>query len=235
MTAAELRYALLQRVGEIIGTSDTDTFFTDAEALVALNAAQNLFAFATLCLEAEGTLPVTSGTSAYAPATTLPYWILPLRVRDSSDAKIRPATMAELDALDPLWQTRTGTVSRYVNLGYDLLYVYKQATANLTVTYARSPVALALDADVPMIPEEHHQALVDGAIPLLRLKEGDGELAKTLPYFERFVAAIQLEAGRVRRRNVNFDHQPPELDKFDLSKLFKLRATMQRKEANSGG
>ncbi len=235
MTTAELRYALLQRVGEIVGASDADVFFTDAEALVALNAAQNLFAFATLCLEAEGTLSVTSGTSAYTPESTFPYWLLPLRVRNSSDAKIRPATLAELDALDPLWQTRTGTISRYVSVGYNLLYVYKQATASLTVTYARSPVALALDADIPMIPEEHHPAVVDGAIPLLRLKEGDGELSKTLPYFERFVAAIQIEAGRVRRRNLNYDHQPPELDKFDLSKLFKIRATMQRKEAVNVG
>ncbi len=229
MNLAELKTALLQRIGELYPNNATPVFFTDAEATTALNSSQRIFVFGTLCLEAEDTLTLGANTTWANAFDSFDNYLLPLRVRTSDDVRVRPARLSELDALDPEWSTRIALgearIERYAACGFGMLAFYKQheLDRNLTVTFARSATALADDADIPEVDEEYHDALVDLSMPLLRMKEGDSELTKTLPYFGRGVEAMKREAARVRVRNASYDHQPPELARFDLSKLIKPR------------
>ncbi len=162
--------------------------------------------------------------------TTYPDWILPLRIRVTGGAKLAPCTLAQLAALNRSWRKTTGVPERYSANGFDLLSLYKQPTSatSLDITYARSAVALVNSSDVPEIPTEHHPALIDGAIPILRAKEGGQEWQKVLPNWDRFLAAAKKMGDYVRARNQErgYDRMPMELARFDSSSLLKGMANV---------
>jgi hypothetical protein len=76
----------------------------------------------------------------------------------------------------------------------------------------------------PALPVEYHQSLIQGAIPLLRTKEGAQEWKKTLPLWDRYWDACRELAGQVRARNKEkgYDRFPLELARFDRSKLMEV-------------
>lgn len=201
-------------------------YYQPKEIGEALNCLQNLFAFLTLCFENTETFALaTDGTSSYHMLATYPDWILPLRVRIHGGAKLKVARLNDLAALDSSWRNTRGTPSRYAHNGFDLLSTYAQPSSatSLDITYAQSPVQIPNPATsptaTPSIPVEYHQALIDGAIPLLRAKEGGQEWQKTMSLWERYTSAVNKMAAYVRSRNIEqgYDRMPPELDRFDLS------------------
>lgn len=225
MTGAQLVQRTQEQIGEIVQSTDPSVFYNTTETLAAINSVQRLFCLLTLCLETSGTLAVVNPNNFYRVLDTFTDWILPLRVRRADGVKVKPSTLTELDALDPDWQTSVGTPERYACLGFDLFAVYKKPTvsANLTVTYARGPVALTTGG-TPEIPEEYHASLVDGAVPILRAKEGADELQKVIGRFGVFLAAATKHAAFVKQRNLSlrYDRVPFELERFDRSKLMQL-------------
>lgn len=229
MTVAQLVVRGLKGLDE----DDAGGFYTSTEVVDALNEAQRLFVLLTLCLETTGTLALTAGTCWYYLLTEFPSFLLPLRVRITGNgAKLRPQRLAELDALDPAWQATAGTPESYAQIGFSLFGVYKQPAdvgTSLDVTYAQCPTTMAIGA-TPQIPEEHHLALVDGALPILRMKEGGQEFAKTVPRFDRFLEAATSMANYVRARNLGqrYDRVPFEIEKFDRSKLIALAMKRER-------
>ena len=196
--------------------------YTPSEVLTALNQCQRLFCFFTLCLEATTTLQLT-GAAFYSMLTFISDWVCPLRFRNALGAKMRQARLVDLAALDGSWSVQAGTPIKYALLGFDLLAVYKQDSSVLSLTYARCPADLLFTTDTPEIPVRYHPSLQDGAITLLRTKEGAQEWQKTIPYWDRFQSAIQECAGQVRARNreQGYDYYPIELKRFDMSKVLK--------------
>lgn len=97
---------------------------------------------------------------------------------------------------------------------------YTTGTA-LIVTYARAPVALVNDTDIPEVPVRFCPNLVDYAIYRLRQGEGAQEFAKALPLLGTFLDAASHHAEYVRARNKGskYDTQPFELALFDRSDL----------------
>lgn len=221
MTTAELQSRTLKRIGDDPNIADpTLSYYRPSEVLTALNQAQRFFVLMTLCLETTATMQLT-GAAFYRMLTFYADWIVPLRVR-SSTRKIRPIRLVDLAALDVSWTTQLGTPQRYAHLGFDLMAMYKRDSSLLTVTYARSPVEMTA-ASTPEIPPENHQNLIDGAIVLLRLKEGQQEWQKVLPLWDRFMQAVQECAGYIRARNIEqgYDTYPVELKRFDQSKVLR--------------
>jgi hypothetical protein len=216
------------------------TYYPKAEIVLRLNEAERFFVLLTLGLET--TVPATvTGTppnTFFRMLTGIPDWIVPLRITTTAGAKIRPARLEDLNGLDPQWMTSVGTIKRYVALGVDLVGIYQQPASPtvLNVTYARAPVALVLDADVPEIPAEYHPKLVDYAVYGMRQGEGAQEFEKALPFFGSFMEGATHYAAYVRSRNLGsrYDKVPPELEKMDLSQLLKLRKDLmpERKVAN---
>jgi hypothetical protein len=92
---------------------------------------------------------------------------------------------------------------------------------NLTVTYARGPVKLVNDADVPEVPVRYCPVLVDYGIYRLRQVEGGGEFAKALLLLGSFLDGAQTHAEFVRARNKgsHYDAAPFELALYDRSDL----------------
>jgi hypothetical protein len=218
MTLDTLRTITLQRLDD--PTSGAGGYYGGPLVTAGLNWAQRLFQLLTLCLEKSDTLTLSSATTWYHVRTSISDWLLPLRA-EWSNAKVRPARLSELDALDTAWQGSTGTPERYAMLGEDLLAVYKQATGSLTLTYAYSPATLVLAADTPEIPVEYHSLLPHAAILYCRLIEGGQELAKVEGGLREFLAGANKMAQyvRARSRDKGYDTPPPELDRFDLSRL----------------
>jgi hypothetical protein len=220
-----MRGLVLQRVDESTTTPES---WTVAEVNAALNEGLQLFVLLTLCLEAKITFNLTANLVFYDPFAQISDWIVPLRVR-SNNVKVRPAKISELDALSSTWRTDTGaTVQRYGTRGFSLLYVNPApagAGQSLELTYAQSPAALALDTDVPAIPEEHHPALVNFAIYRLRQKLGGSEFAKGLALFAEFLASVQKMGALVRARSLGqrYDALPIEISRQDISRLVRTR------------
>lgn len=223
MIASDLQARTLLRLGEDPNAAAGNQYYTGTEVLAALNSAQRLMALLTLCLETNGTLSLTANTAFYSLLSVFPDLLLPLRIRMSSGVKLKPSRLSDFAALDASWSTTTGTPDRYALLGFDFLAVYMVPNGLLTstVTYARCPDAMALPGDVPEVPAEFHPALIDGAIPLLRVKEGGQELQKVMSMFDRFLDACQKLADYVRARNKEqgYDYMPVEIQRFDRSKL----------------
>ena len=223
----------LERLDEIDagGTAPSAVYYGGpGEVTAALNEAQRFFCLLTLALENTVTFTLDAGAGVfYHMRPVYPDWLLPLRVTLLSGTRVRPTRIADLDLYDSAWQTTTGTAPlRYAALGFDFLILYPQLSAEgaVNITYARAPVALASDTDIPEIPEQHHPDLVDYAICRLRMKEGGQEFAKTLPYFNRFLDGAQEYSKYVRARNIGsgYDKLPFEMELFDRSKLITLRA-----------
>src|SRR5512143_1198236 len=153
MTYAELRTRTLERLGE---EAAAPAYFTAQDATDALNWAQRLMVLLTLSLETTQNFTLTAATCWHDVRATLSDWLLPLRV-EYGGVKVRPARLAELDALAAAWQATAGDPERYACLGAEpvLLAVYKQLAAGgtLSITYARVPAALETQGS-PEIPEE---------------------------------------------------------------------------------
>jgi len=222
VTLAELRTVTLQRLGQDPTVSG---YFTGAMATAALNRSLRLFVLRSLCVERTDTYTLTAATTWSHVLTQLADFLLPLRL-EYSGARLRPARLSELDALDAGWQASAGNPERYSLAGLDLLAVYKQLAAGgtLTVIYAAAPTRMTGDAHVPEIPAEYHDDLVAGAIPLMRLAEGGQEMEKALPGLKRLLDGAAKLAGYVRQRSLDlrYDRLPAELERYDLSRMLAI-------------
>lgn len=226
MTASDLQGRLLERLGDTASGEYVLTgYYTPAEALNWLNAAQRIFVLLTLCLETTEPLLLAVNQAFYSMMGQFPDWLLPLRVRVAGGARLIPSRLSDLAALDSVWSASPGVPSRYALLGFDLLAVYQQplAAMSLNLTYARCPDLMVNAGDVPEIPAEYHPVLIEGAIPLLRAKEGGSEWKKTLSSWDVFMdAAGKLgEYVRARNKEQGYDREPVQLARFDRSKMLK--------------
>jgi hypothetical protein len=220
------------------------TYYPTAEIVARLNEAERFFILLTLGLEVTspwvvpGFVPGTQNTF-FRMLTVFPDWIVPLRITTAAGAKIRPARLEDLSCLDPQWIQSVGPLGRYVALGADLVGVYQQpaAATTLQVTYARAPVPLVNDLDVPEAPAEYHPKLVDYAVYGMRQGEGAQEFEKALPFFDSFMQGAIHYGKYVRSRNLGsrYDKVPFELEKFDRSQLLKLRKDLMPERRPSNG
>ncbi len=221
MTLSEMRTLTLQRAGQDPTASG---YFTGAMATAALNRSQRLFVLRSLCVERTGTYTLVAAATWSHVLTQFADFLLPLRL-EYSGARLRPARLSELDALNATWQSTAGDPERY-SLDGDLLAVYKQLAAggSLTAIYAAAPARLTGDADVPEIPAGYHEDLVAGAIPLMRLAEGGQELDKSLSGLKRLFDGAAKLAAYVRQRSLDlrYDRQPAELERYDLSRMLAM-------------
>jgi len=150
-------------------------------------------------------------------------------VTPPTDPKVYPISLSQLRLLDASWMTTMGAPVRYGVLGQDLFYCWKNPDVlgyKLSVTFARLPLPLVHDTDVPEILPADHQALVHGATVFCRLKEGGQELSKAMRddasiFFEAI--NTRARATRARGQAQRYDTLPAELDRFDISQLPSLR------------
>lgn len=204
------------------------TFYPVSELVAAINEGQRLFVFLTLCLETTLAWNAAPQSSPfYSLLTVFPDLIAPLRLMDGAGGKIRCSRLEDLTSLDAAWPATPGTPKRYARIGADLVALYPQpvSTALIQVTYARAPLALAADTDVPEIPASFHNELVNYAINRVRQVEGAAELEKTMPLLNSFLDAVQTcgEYVRARNRGNQYDIVPFEMSAFDRSQLLKVR------------
>lgn len=218
MILSDLQARTLDRVGE---DPNSPVFYTAADATAWLNAANRLFVLLTLCLESTGSLTIAANQAFYSVMGTFSDWLLPLRVRISGGAKLQPSRLADMAAANNAWSITQGPAERYALLGLDLLAIYKQQAATLSITYARCPATMANPGDSPESPAEFHPLLIDGAIPMMRAREGGQDWQKVMPMWNRFLDGAQQLGDYVRERNKEqgYDHLPVELRRFDRSKL----------------
>lgn len=235
---------LKTRISQRLDDSDPGTFYSPGDILEAINKAQRLFVVISLCLEKTGDLTITAVQPFYTPRTTLTDWLVPLKVTTKDpqqiaiNRRVKPATLHELDALDASWITRTHTTleypKRYCSMGFDFFAITPTPstgnTKTITITYAHEPAALTADANTPAIPAIYHPTLIDGAIWLLRLREGGQELANAMDNFQRFIAdALKMRNyTRARCQAQQYDLVPKEIALNDLSRMF--RVTLQRQQ-----
>jgi hypothetical protein len=226
MIASDLQDRLLERLGDTqTGEYVQVGYYTPAEALNWLNAVQRIFVLLTLCLETTEPFIVSPGAAFFHMMAEYPDWLLPLRVSVAGGSRVLPSRLSELAALDANWSSSAGVPARYGLVGFDLLAVYQQPVGevSLDLTYARCPDLMVNPDDEPEIPAEYQPELIEGAIPLLRAKEGGGELQKVMAAWDRFMDAAGKLAEYVRARNkeLGYDRMPAELRRFDRSKMLK--------------
>jgi hypothetical protein len=208
-------------------------YYPDSELGAALNEAQRLFCLLTLGLEITSPFAVPAAVPLLHMLPIFPDWIVPLRFSALAGAKVRPARLEDLGALDGNWLNSpvAGTPSRYAFTGGDLIAFYGQSTAQVTLncTYARAPVPLTIPTQVQEIPEEYAgPALVNYGIYRCRQGESGQELEKSMKYLGGFLDAATHYAAYVRARNAGsrYDNVPFELESFDRSKLLRLRVDL---------
>lgn len=230
MTVFTLQRRTLERLGDDPDADPALMHYTPTEVLALLNQCQRMFCLLTLCLETVANFQLTSA-ARYHMLDTFRDWIIPLRIRNASGARVRPARLADLAALDSSWSVRVGTPVRYAHTGFDLLSIYKQDSSLVPITYARSAIDLVstypADNNVePEIPERCHPTLIDGAIVLARTKEGMQEWQKVLPQWDRFMESAMELADKVRARcrEQGYDAAPVEINRADQSRFLNRKA-----------
>lgn len=231
MTLSDLQVRLLERV------DDDGSYYVAAETTHALNVAQRLFALLTLSIERTATFTLSAGQAFYtitgAPISITDF-LVPLKITVGG-ARVRPATIADLNLYDSSWRATPGTPEFYAQHGYALFAVTPQpagGATSLALTYAAVPAPLVSSGDVPEIAEEQQPLLLDFARFWLRAKEGGAEFQAELESFNRFLDGAQKYAAFVRARSKSqlYDKLPPDISKFDRSRFaFKLQKIAMRK------
>jgi hypothetical protein len=214
----ELRGRTLKRLDQ---DPAAPIYFSAQEVTNALNRGQRLFALITLCLEQIVTFDLTPGTAFYRMLATYPDFLLPLRVRNASGAKVMPATLADLDALDGAWTTDAGPASFYGCLGLDLLFV-KGSGGPLSITYARMPATLASDGDEAEIIDAYQPTLIDYATWRVRAKQGGQEFSRAIPYLKTFLDGAKAAAKDTLARAVAAGHDRTPFELKHYSKLLAI-------------
>lgn len=146
----------------------------------------------------------------------------------NTNPKLRPASLYEMAAADDSFLNTNGTPTQYGVLGWDFLFLNKRPALTgqkLLITYARSPVPLVNDGDVPKILDADHASLIDYGEWRLRANEGGQELASANARLTSYLDNAKERADQVRARSLSqrYDRQPFELESFDYSKLLKTR------------
>jgi hypothetical protein len=188
----------------------------------AINEGQELFSLLTLGLETTATLTIPAGNGPFIELRSYFHdYLCPLRLSNSG-GRVRPATLADLDAENDQWQATTGIPHRYASFGFNFACVTPQPATDTdhTFIYARSPLQLVYDA-FPEIPEEYHQSLVKYGIYRVKLKEGAQSLQRGINYLNSFLDDAQRYGAFVRGRSqsARYDTLPFELSLFDRSRL----------------
>jgi hypothetical protein len=229
MQLSDLETRVSQRLAE---GQTGPVFYPQSQIQGALNEGLRLWVLLTLGLEQVAQWTIPPNTTFFHMLAYLADWIVPLRITTASGAKIRPAKIQDLKALDQNWIASPLPAdtppSRYGRAGADLLWFYGQPSGAgivVNVTYARAPVTMASATDVPEMPIEYHPVLIGYAISALRQVEGGQEFAKTLAGLQDFFDAAKKYGNYVRARNrgSQYDVAPFELESFDVSTLLKLR------------
>ena len=207
--------------------------FTAHEATGVLNEAQELASLLTLCFETTADFTLTPGATFYALRAQLPDFLAPLRIMGPA-GRIRPATLADLDAENTDWQASPGTPRRYCSIGFGFLVVTPQPTETtiLRITYARAPLLLANDDSFPEMLEEYHQDLGDFGSYRIKLKEGAQSLSRAMEYLNRYLDRMTDlgEFVRSKSRAAQHDTLPFELKSFDRSTLAASLAKGKKKQ-----
>ncbi len=191
------------------------------EVLVAIAEGQELAAWLTLCFETTVTLSLAGGNTFSLIRSVLPNYLVPLRVM-AAGRRVRPCTLAELDALNSSWQTEPGDPARYVAMGFSFLAVNPQPSVDTDVqfTYAKSPDPVVADAFLEL-PDAYQPALIDYGIYKVKLKEGGQGLQRGLVHLNRFLDEMTKlgDYVRAKSRAARYDVLPFELALFDRSRL----------------
>lgn len=226
MTVADIAGRIITRIDDnpaapisvVVGAGSTVGGVVVAdEVLAAINEGYALAALLTLCFEKTVDFPLVA--CWYTQRSTLTDFLVPLRI-SVAGVRLRPSTLAELDALNPAWQATAGTAARYATLGCNLLAVTPQQTVTASFTYVYSPAAL-LATDTPLLPPAFHPDLVEFGVYRCRLKEGAQQLARGLGNLNTFLDSMTKLGDYMRARSLaaRYDTLPMELKLFDRSKL----------------
>ena len=224
MTGLEIQNRIITRLDD---DPTAPASCTAAEVMAAINDGQELAALLTLSIERVATLTLTGATPFFTIRGTFPDFLVPLRL-SIGGLRIRPAKLADLDALSELWQATPGTPSRYLSLGFNLFGVTPQPAVPMgsELIYAAAPAPL-LSGGTPEIPEAYHQSLVDYGVYRVKLKEGGQGLQRGVGHLNRFLDDMTRlgDYVRAKSRAAHYDTMPFELQLFDRSRLLEKVAT----------
>ena len=129
--------------------------------------------------------------------------------------KLRPQSIYQMAANDPNWLNNSGVPTRYGMAGWDFLHLDKSpnlAGLKLLITYARCPVPLVKDSDVPEILEADHEALVSYGIARLRANEGGAELENATELINGFLDAAAARFEEVKSRSMAQGYDWPTVE-----------------------
>src|SRR5271168_725460 len=167
---------------------DNGVYYTATETKNALNKAQRLFCFLTLCYEKTVTFDLTNSVYYYPISGQISDFLCALRVY-FNNTRLIPSKLHSFDAHSDFWRTTVGAPTHYAQHGFDALFTNRflsTGSNSLVWTYAAEPPALSLSTDTPVIPDEQQIHLLDFAYAYLRLKEGGQEMAEGMTYMQRF-------------------------------------------------
>lgn len=232
-------FELRQRVWDIL--EDDGSYYTAAEVRRALNAAENLFALITLCLERTFSFTLTNGQAFQDLTSALPDGLCLLSVYFGA-TRLFADTIDILDQSDSAWRNTAGNPQRYIQMGFlqnGVFAVTPQpaiGTNTLTITAAVQPAGMVGDFDVPSIPGDQQIYLPDIAIGFLQLKVGGQELANAQEYVKRGLSGAQKYQSFVlsRSRAQLYDTMPLDLSRIDMSR-FDLKLRGQKGGKPPGG
>ena len=191
------------------------------EVLAAIAEGQELASWMTLCLETTVSVTLTASNTFWDMRALLPDYLVPLRIMGAA-GRIRPCTLAELDARNDAWQSTAGTPDSYLSLGWGFYGITPQPAIDTVVqfTYARSPAPLVADSFLE-IPDAYQSSLIDYGLYKVKLKEGGQGLTRGLAHLNRFLDEMTKLGAYVRQKSLaaRYDIQPFELQLFDRSRL----------------
>jgi len=180
--SAQSAQDLLDQMYPLLGASEASDldFWTDAQLLAWINAGMaSLARSAAVFVGRDISISVEAGMASYALPT---HHLSTLHV-SLGGSLLRPASVAELDALSATWQAATGTPARYwqapgLGLGTIGLYPNPAASGTLAVIEHELPDTLAAGNPLPL-PDPLADYAFFYALAEARAIESDGAMPET--------------------------------------------------------
>lgn len=204
MNLGDIVYRVRRAIEGVVAPQGLDTLLdiTDEDIRLWANSGQLDIMRSTENIKATATIPSVLGQESY----TLPVGLLTLERVTFDGKQLFKSTVQEIDDIDPSKDATetTGTPSRYAVWGTDLLlYARPGRVADIDLLYTKLPTELVLASDVPEIPVQYHDNIVDYCI--IKARETANDLIGAQVKRQDYTFAL----GEARHQS-----QMPETDSY---------------------
>ncbi len=219
MIFAEVLSLVAKKVDE--DTTATHRYIADSTFTRAINRAQAIFAFLTLCYEKSSVLTFTPNEPSLEFIADIPDFIAPLKLSQGG-RMLNQQSLQQIAARNNQWTGFPDMPKYYCLVASNLLAIAPPPSSVTVAQVAIVYAAMPLDGALDLIPSEDHDAIAQGSAAIIRQLILGGQFGPGAEEdLDGYWMAIKRRTDYVMNRNktARYDTMPAGVTKEGLKAL----------------